>query len=140
MKVVLIEDNAEVRRVFRISLEWSGFSVHEHADCGDVCPSLLDDAAVVVVDVCLPSGGGDQWVAQRRREGYEGAVILMSTLDERELARRAGDCGADAYFVKGSPLAVLSALCGRMDGRLRAARTRGGNPPARRASAAGGRS
>lgn len=102
-RVLVIEDHAESRFVFRTVLELAGWEVDETAS-GEEGLALARDRrpALVILDISLP--GLDGWETARRlkaEHGESGLRVLAVTahgLDEdREKARKAG---CDGYLVK----------------------------------------
>jgi two-component system, cell cycle sensor histidine kinase and response regulator CckA len=79
--VLLVEDDAAVRRVTRRTLERSGFSVVEARNGEQAVPLFLEDPAafdLVLTDVVMPEMGGRELVQQLRQIRPDVAVLLMS--------------------------------------------------------------
>jgi len=79
--VLLVEDNATIRRLARIGIERNGLVVDEAPD-GASAIKLLDDAsrvyAAVVVDLGLPDIAGTDVVAHALRARPNAAVVVSS--------------------------------------------------------------
>lgn len=107
--ILVIEDEAHIRKFLRISLEAHGFPVQEArlgeqgiARCAEAPPDL------VILDLGLPDLDG-QSVIQRIREWSEVPIIVLSVRsDEREKVA-ALDAGANDYVTKPFGIAELMA-------------------------------
>jgi two-component system, OmpR family, KDP operon response regulator KdpE len=98
--VLVIDDEIQIRRLLRISLEANGYRVFEAADG----QSGLAEAAqrrpeVVLLDLGLPDMDGVT-VLKRLREWSQVPVIILSVRDREEDKVAALDQGADDYLTK----------------------------------------
>jgi two-component system KDP operon response regulator KdpE len=98
--VLVIDDEIQIRRLLRISLEANGCRVFEAADG----QSGLAEAAqrrpeVVLLDLGLPDMDGVT-VLKRLREWSQVPVIILSVRDREEDKVAALDQGADDYLTK----------------------------------------
>lgn len=108
-RILLIEDEAQIRRFLRISLEAHNFSVSEArlgeeglALCAQVHPEL------VILDLGLPDLDGQE-VIRRLREWADVPIIVLSVrTDEREKVS-ALDAGANDYVTKPFSISELMA-------------------------------
>jgi two-component system, OmpR family, KDP operon response regulator KdpE len=122
LRVLIVDDEAEIRRFLRTALGSEGFEVLE-ADSGQ---RALADAAgkhpdAMILDLGLPDIDGVQ-VVQRLREWSRMPVIVLSArlMEEQKIA--ALDAGADDYVTK--PFGV-GELLARLRVALRHAAARG---------------
>jgi DNA-binding response OmpR family regulator len=100
-RVLVVEDEASIRKFIAINLERSGFEVLE-ADCGEKALEMAAGCqpAVVVLDVMLPGIDGFQ-VCTRLREEMPGLIIIMLTARAQDIDKITGlELGADDYMVK----------------------------------------
>ena len=98
--VLIIDDELQIRRLLRVTLESVDYIVHE-AETGE---SGLAEIAfrrpdVVILDLGLPDLGGIE-VLKRLREWSETPVVILSVRDDEEEKVRALDAGADDYVTK----------------------------------------
>ena len=115
--VLIIDDEIQMRRLLRVSLEGNGYRVFEAASGQE---GLLEAAQrrpdIVVLDLGLPDMDGLS-VLKRLREWSEAPVLVLSVREGEEDKVGALDNGADDYMNKPFSTAELLA-------RLRAARRR----------------
>jgi two-component system KDP operon response regulator KdpE len=138
-KVLIIEDEAEIRRFVRLSLTLEGFDVFE-AD--GVQRGLIQAATrqpdLVVLDLGLPDGDGVDLIRDLRAWSDVPVIVLSArTLEDDKIS--ALDAGADDYLVKpfgagellarvraqGSPQAAVSSSSAASRSTWRAGRWRG---------------
>jgi two-component system KDP operon response regulator KdpE len=99
-RILLIEDDASIRRFVRLALEDEGWQVFE----SDTAKRGLIEAAsrqpdAVVLDLGLPDADGKQVIAELR--GWSALPILVLSAREREEEKVAAlDAGADDYLTK----------------------------------------
>lgn len=99
-RILLIEDDASIRRFVRLALEDEGWQVYE----SETAKRGLIDAAsrqpdAVVLDLGLPDADGKTVIAELR--GWSQLPILVLSAREREEEKVAAlDAGADDYLTK----------------------------------------
>lgn len=105
-RTVLVVDDSEVARaVVRRRLEQLGFRVHTLSSTREIDRALVDvQPDLLLVDLEMPDESGDE---ATRRLGARAKVVLHSSLDEPELARRAVACGAVGFIRKTSDEAAF---------------------------------
>jgi len=99
-KVLVVEDEENVRRLIAAYLEREGFDVIAAADGHDALDAFRRaQPDLVILDLMLP--GVDGWeVCRRIRSGYDTPVIMLTARGE-ELDRIKGfELGADDYITK----------------------------------------
>jgi two-component system KDP operon response regulator KdpE len=99
-EILIIDDEVQIRRLLRITLEADGYRVRE-AENGALG---LNEAAVqrpdaVVLDLSLPDLGGLD-VLRRLREWSQLPVLILSVRGEEKDKIAALDAGADDYLTK----------------------------------------
>jgi CheY-like chemotaxis protein len=110
-RILLAEDQKDLRQMLRISLELSGHLVFEAADGPSAVAVALDHRPdTALIDIGLPGCDGYE-VARQLRQQCGGAIRLValtghSTGEDRSKATAAG---FDAYLVKPVTLAFLEA-------------------------------
>ena len=98
--ILIVEDEVEIRRFLRLTLQAEGYTVHEADTLGrglieaaTRCPDLL------VIDLGLPDGDGVELIKELRQWSAAPVIILSARSSEDEKIR-ALDVGADDYLVK----------------------------------------
>ena len=116
--ILLVEDEAEIRRFVRSALEAEGYRVHESQQCER---ALIDAASrrpeLVLLDLGLPDADGMVFL-RRFRAWSQAPVIVLSARSDEPAKVGALDLGADDYLSK--PFGVAELLA-----RVRAALRRG---------------
>lgn len=100
-KILVVEDEASIRKFITINLERSGFSVYE-ADTGEKALELASacQPSVMVLDIMLPGIDGFD-VCKRIRRDMPEMVIVMLTARAQDVDKITGlELGADDYMVK----------------------------------------
>ena len=103
-KILVIEDQADIRRLIRWSLEDTGYLLHEAPNGTqglELALSLRPD--LVFLDVMMPGGiGGIEVCAKMRADSaLAHTVIVMLTADAAQQTRtRALEAGANYFLVK----------------------------------------
>lgn len=99
-KILVIEDEAPIRKFLRISLEAHGYKVLE-ARLGDVglttCAEELPD--LVILDLGLPDIDG-QTVISRLRDWTDVPIVVLSVRSDERQKVAALDAGANDYVTK----------------------------------------
>jgi two-component system KDP operon response regulator KdpE len=117
-RVLVVDDELQIRRSLRVTLRTNGYDVDEAAT-GE---AALDAVAVrppelIILDLGLPDVDGVE-VTRRLREWTRLPIIVLSAMGDDEAKVRALDAGADDYVTK--PFSVPELLA-----RMRVALRRG---------------
>ena len=112
IKVMIVEDEAPIRKFIAINLTRSSFDVLE-VESGEKALEQFKDfmPAVVVLDVMLPGMDGFE-VCQRLREIMPSVIIIMLTARGQDMDKIMGlEIGADDYMVKPfNPLELIARI------------------------------
>jgi two-component system KDP operon response regulator KdpE len=118
-EILLVDDEAQLRRLLRSSLEEAGYSVRE-AENGRVALGeiALQAPDLVILDLGLPDTHGTN-VLRAMRPLCSVPVLILSVLGHEQKKIEALDAGADDYltkpFTSGELLARLRALLRRVE-------------------------
>jgi len=124
-RVLVVEDDAPVRRMLERSLTAEGFDVRAAGDGGAALAMAADSAPdLVVLDVTMPGLSGIDVCRRLREKGLSGGVLMLTARDAVEDRVCGLDAGADDYVVK--PFAVAEVVA-----RLHALARRGRDQSAR---------
>src|SRR6266566_7238689 len=117
MKVLVVEDDMELRSVLSRGLREEGFDVHTVGTGGEVLPRVAADPPdVLIVDIGLPDADGRDLCQALRARGIQTPVLFLTARDAL-VDRIAGfDAGGDDYVAK--PFAFVE-LVARLEALLR---------------------
>ncbi len=101
-RVLVIDDEKNIRELIKYNLEESGFSVVLAADGREALEKLDGEVDLVVLDLMLPGIDGLALCRRLRNSpDYRGVPIIMLTARGEELDRVLGlEMGADDYITK----------------------------------------
>ncbi len=118
-RLLIVEDDAAVRRMLERSLGAEGFEIAGAAD-GGTALALAERTApdLVVLDVAMPGLSGFEVCRRLRAKGLTGGVLMLTARDSVADRVRGLESGADDYVVK--PFAIAEVVA-----RLRALTRRG---------------
>ncbi|MCW2980336.1 MAG: two component transcriptional regulator, winged helix family [Solirubrobacterales bacterium] len=118
-RLLIVEDDAAVRRMLERSLGAEGFEIAGAAD-GGTALALAERTApdLVVLDVSMPGLSGFEVCRRLRAKGLTGGVLMLTARDSIADRVRGLESGADDYVVK--PFAIAEVVA-----RLRALTRRG---------------
>lgn len=123
MKILLIEDEEDLRNTVRESLMKECFVVECAADYRTAMDKINDyDYDCVLLDIMLPGGSGLSVLSALKRMRKQESVIIISAKDSVEDKIKGLDMGADDYLAKPFHLAELNA---RVKSLLRRKKARG---------------
>lgn len=98
--VLVVDDEAQIRRFLRISLEANGYHVNETQSGQDAITKTAQlRPDLVILDIGLPDMDGLE-VLKRLREWTKTPVIMLSVRDSDRDKVSALDAGADDYLTK----------------------------------------
>lgn len=99
-QVLIVDDELQIRRFLRVSLEANGYHVHEAENGHDAITKTAQlRPDLVILDMGLPDMDGLE-VLHRFREWTKTPVIILSVRDADRDKIAALDAGADDYLTK----------------------------------------
>lgn len=118
IRVVLVDDTVEIRRLLRMTLEMDGrFDVIDEAGDGASAVKLVGEKQpdAVVLDLAMPVMDGLQAIPAIREEAPAAKILVLSGFDGHQMSSEAISRGAHAYIEKGGDLrdlaSTLISLC-----------------------------
>lgn len=107
-KILLVEDNAPVRRALQLLLSANGYEVRSYGGGKGLeqDPEALA-ANCLIADLVLPDRNAIDLLTSLRSHGWDGVSVLVSGHLTPELTSRAHRAGYDAVFAKPLQDAVL---------------------------------
>lgn len=110
MKILVIEDDKDLREIIIQSLENARYIVSQAKDYNSALMKLSDyDYDCILLDIMLPDGSGLDLLAELRDMGKNSNVIIISAKDSIDDKVKGLDLGADDYLSKPFHLAELHA-------------------------------
>jgi len=108
-RIAIIEDDAQIRKFLRISLEAHGYGVTEARD-GPAGLEMIaaESPDVVILDLGLPTMDGRE-VIRRLREWTDVPILVLSVRDAEDEKVGALDDGANDYVTKPAGISELLA-------------------------------
>ncbi|MFY1653933.1 winged helix-turn-helix domain-containing protein [Solwaraspora sp. WMMB762] len=118
MRVLVVEDDPEVRSAVVTALRSGGFAVDQAADWSQADLSMsINDYDCLVLDRILPEGDSLHQLGHRRRAGLTTPALVLTALDSAGDRIAGFQAGVDDYVVKPFVTAELvlrvRALCRR---------------------------
>lgn len=116
-RVLIVDDDADIRLLMRMILGRAGFVVVGEAGDGAEGVRLAGELqpALVLLDLSMPVMDGLEALPHIKGRAPDAKIIVLSGFDRRRLERDALDAGADAYVEKGAATArlvdVATTLC-----------------------------
>jgi two-component system KDP operon response regulator KdpE len=99
-RVLVLDDEAQIRRVLRTSLVASGFVVREARRGEEALEMIREEMPdLLIIDINLPGMSGFE-VCREIRESCDVPIIMLSVRNNERDKVRALDSGADDYVVK----------------------------------------
>ena len=110
MKILIVEDDNDLREITTHSLEKERYVVSQAPDYRTALQKIEDyDYDCILLDIMLPDGNGLDLLAELHALGKHTNVIILSAKDSLEDKVNGLDLGADDYFPKPFHLAELHA-------------------------------
>jgi len=122
-RVLITDDDADIRRVLRKTLTTLGFDASE-ASSGEQALREIEARPfdVILLDVNMPGMGGIEACRQIRKKAPRLQILMVTVRDREEDKIKALDAGADDYITKPFSVPELAA-------RIRSAVRRSSTPP-----------
>jgi two-component system KDP operon response regulator KdpE len=99
-RVLVVDDEAPIRRYLRTALSAQGFAVYEAGSGAEAIKAVLADRPdLIILDLGLPDMDGIE-VTRRLREWSQMPIIILSVREAENDKIAALDAGADDYLTK----------------------------------------
>ena len=110
MKILIVEDDCDIRTLIHYHLSAAGFDIAEAADGEEAIGKLDSSLSIVVLDLLLPHVSGIDVLKVIRKDYPSLPVIVTSALTEENDILTALELGADDYVTKPFSPKILVAL------------------------------
>ena len=113
-KILIIEDDKLLLKVYRTNFDIMGFEVDTAADGQEGWEKIkLGGYDVILLDLKLPKLSGMQLLTLVKNENMghkNGAIVVLSNVDDRETVMQIKQLGAAGYLIKDrvSPQSVVA--------------------------------
>lgn len=99
-RILVVDDEAPIRRYLRAALSAQGFNVYESASGEEALQAVLSHRPdIIILDLGLPDIDGIE-VTRRLREWSQTPIIILSVREAEQDKIAALDAGADDYLTK----------------------------------------
>ena len=110
MRLLIVEDDRELREALSALLRQAGYEVDAHADGREAFNTLLgSEYDLAIVDLMLPGMNGLALVRNLRRQLVGLPILIITARDALEDRVSGLDAGADDYLVKPFEMPELEA-------------------------------
>lgn len=100
-QILVVEDNANSRRLFEVILTQNGFTVHPASDCAGARRVLRGTHIdLILLDVMLPGESGLDFTRALREEGDMTPILMITAKDAPQDIQAGFLAGTDDYMVK----------------------------------------
>lgn len=121
-KILIIDDEFQIRRLLEITLSASGYHIIQAASGKEgIIEAATHHPALIILDLGLPDTDGQE-ILVKLREWYQNPIIILSVRDSEGEIIKALDNGANDYLTK--PF-----RSGELLARIRASIRSAGKPP-----------
>lgn len=101
LNVLIVEDNSNIRKLYRSYLERAGFTVLEAIDGQDALNVLEHNTInLMIVDVMMPRMDGYELTETLRDYHYNFPILMITAKDRLDDKRQGFKLGSDDYMVK----------------------------------------
>jgi len=98
-RILIADDNSEIREVLRILLESEGFEVEEAIDGDDAVEKSILDIDLIILDVMMPNKSGFKACIEIRKKTMAPILFLTAKTEDSDKAMGFSS-GGDDYLVK----------------------------------------
>lgn len=110
MKILIIEDEKEMRQNMQVTLEKENFLVEPVGTYQEALSKIgVYDYDCILLDITLPDGNGLEILKILKEKGYSDSIIIVSAKDSLDDKVNGLELGADDYLPKPFHMAELNA-------------------------------
>ena len=109
MKILIVDDESDIREILKFNLEKAGFEVLEAESAEEAEPLLLHGVSLILLDVMLPGVSGVEFVKTARAKfGNTLPIVFLTAKTTEDDLLEGFDAGGDDYICK--PFSVKEVL------------------------------
>ena len=109
MKILIIEDEPELRKSMKQYLHQEGYVIESASDYSKALEKIeVYDYDCILVDITLPQGNGLDLIKQLKQNNSKAGIIIISAKNSSDDKIMGLDLGADDYLAKPFNLAELN--------------------------------
>lgn len=99
--ILIAEDDVVLRSLYVKKFELSGYNVRTAPDGEEAVKEIEKEAPdILILDIHMPKMDGFQVLEHFPKEKRKFPIVLLTNFDQTDFKLRAGQLGADDYFVK----------------------------------------
>ena len=100
-QILVVDDNANTRRLFEVVLQQNGFTPYSARDCREAS-EILESTHIdlIVLDVMMPGMDGFSFTDMLRKEGMTLPILMITARDAPQDIEAGFLAGTDDYMVK----------------------------------------
>ena len=100
-QILVVDDNANTRRLFEVVLQQNGFTPYSARDCREAS-EILESTHIdlIVLDVMMPGMDGFSFTGMLRQEGMTLPILMITARDAPQDIEAGFLAGTDDYMVK----------------------------------------
>ena len=118
-KILIVDDEPDIREILRYNLEKEGFSITEAVDGNDALDKVSKDLDLAILDIMMPGKDGYEVCRKIREQGNTLPIVFLTAMDREFDEVRGLEVGGDDYVRKPfSPkmlIARINAIFRRID-------------------------
>lgn len=101
MKILIVDDESDIREILKFNLEKAGFEVLEADSAEEVKPLLAQDVSLILLDIMLPGVSGVEFSKMvRAKYGNAIPIVFLTAKTTEEDLLEGFDAGGDDYICK----------------------------------------
>ena len=101
MKILIVDDESDIREILKFNLEKAGFEVLEAESAEEAEPLLLQDVSLILLDVMLPGVSGVEFAKTvRAKFGNTLPIVFLTAKTTEDDLLEGFDAGGDDYICK----------------------------------------
>ena len=128
-KILVVDDEADIRDILQFNLENAGFAVDCAASAEEALEMLAEDHSMILLDVMMHGMSGFQMARILREErGDQTPIIFLTAKDTQDDLLTGFSAGADDYIPK--PFSIQEVIA-RVNALLRRIAVSGSQGPVR---------